>query len=397
MSRLRFTKVAEPTTPAANKSEVYVDTTTRRLTQKDDLGIVSVLSGVDLDKNIISNGGFDFIQRCAAALTNITGPSTTNRVYSADRWGFTVGNATTPQFQQVDTSGAPETGITGRFYARYKQLTNAAKVALTQVVISRDSLPTIGQTVRFQCKMRYSVGSNRDMRIGLISNTGTVDAPTAGWISAFNANGTDPTLGASLAYLTPLIAENGTISGSAVTCPITSSWVRFSATFSVPTTCKNLMPVVFSNNTFAANDDLLITECGLYMGAASQDWIPFPASLELIRCQHFYCKTFAIGTVPAASILAGNVKWSAGVAGAVAGAWGGWRFPTRMNKAPTITLFNPAAAGAQVRQFSATAGDCTTSSATSITDSSCEFTTTPGATAVIGSVLGVNATAEAEL
>lgn len=397
MADITLAKVAEPSTPATNDSALFVDTSTRRFSQKDDNGVVTVFSGRDLDKNILINGGFDFIQRCAAALTNITSPSTTNRVYSADRWGFTVGNATTPQFQQVDTSGSPETNITTRYYARFKQLTNAAKVALTQVVLSRDSLPTIGRVVRFQCKMKYSVGSNRDMRLGLISNTGTVDAPTAGWISAFNANGTDPTLGASLSYLTPLTPENGTISGSAVTCPITTSWVRFGATFIVPTTCKNLMPVIFSNNTFAANDDLLITECGLFDGAEIQDWIPFPSSLELVRCQHFYSKTFALGTVPAASVLPGCVRWGAGVAGAVAAAWGGWRFPERMNKAPTVTLFNPAAAGAQVRQLSATAGDCTSSSATSITDTCCEFTTTPGASAVIGSVLGVNATAEAEL
>lgn len=398
MSRINLTKVAQPATPASNQSEIFVDTNDRRLKTIDDLGVVCSLVS-QFDKNIIMNGGFDFCQRAAVALTNITSPSATNRVYSADRWGFTVDNIATPQFQQVDTSGAYETNLTARYYGRYKQLTNAAKVALTQVVESASSNPLRGRIVRFQVKMRWSVGANRDMRLGMINNTGTADAPTAAWISAFNANGADPTLGASLALITPTLVEGtgATIVGAAVTCPITNVWARFSATFTVPTTCKNLMPVIFSNNTFAANDDLLISECGLYDGQEIMDWVPMPIANEVSRVQRFYSKTFAIGTVPSASVLSGNVKWGTGVAGAVAGAWGGWRFPVRMVKTPTVTLFNPAAAGAQVRQFSATAGDCTVSSATSITDTSCEFTCTPGATAVIGSVLGVQATADGEL
>jgi len=398
MSRIRFTKITQPSTPAANLSEVYVDTADRRLKQIDDLGVVSQLAA-GFEKNLLINGGFDFVQRAAVALTNITSPSATNRIYSADRWGFTVGNVTTPQFEQVDTIAAFETGLNARYYGRYKQLTNAAKVALTQVVLGRDTATLRGRVVRFQVLMRWNVGSNRDMRLGLTTNTGTVDAPTAAWVTAFNANGTDPTFGASLALVTPLLVEGtgATLVGSAATCPITNAWQRFSATFLIPTTCKNIMPVIFSNNTFAANDDLCISQCGLYDGMEIQDWITLPTSTELIRCQHFYAKTFALGTVPAASVLAGAVKWGTGVAGAVSGAWGQWRYPTRMNKTPTITLFNPGAAGAQVRQLSATAGDCTASSATNITDTCCDFTTTPGATAVIGSILGVNATAEAEL
>jgi hypothetical protein len=398
MSRLRFTKIAQPAAPGANMSELYIDQADLRLKQIDNSGVVTVL-GAGFEKNILTNGGFEFCQRAAVALTNITSPSTTNRIYSADRWGFTVGNATTPQFQQVDTNAAYEAGITARYYGRYKQLTNAAKVALTQVVEGRGSAPLRGRIVRWQAKLKWSVGTNRDMRLGLIYNTTTVDAPTAAWMNAFNANGTDPTLGALLSYVTPATCEGtgATIVGNAVTCPLTNTWTRFSATFVVPTAANNVMPAIWSNNTFAANDDLLITECGLYDGPDVQDWIPIPIGNERSRCERFYAKTFALGTVPAGSVLPGAILWGVGVAGAAAGAWGSWRFPVRMVKAPAITVWNPAAANNQVRQLSATAGDCTSSSGTSITDSSCQITCTPGATAVIGSVLGANLVAEAEL
>lgn len=399
MSRLKFTKVAAPATPSANKSELFVDTNDRRTKQIDDTGVITTFGSV-FDKNLVCNGGFDIIQRCAAALTNITGPSTTNRVYSADRWGFTVGNATTPQFQQVDTIAAFETGITARYYGLYKQLTNAAKIALTQVIEGTASAAVRGRVVRVQCKMRILTGSARTVQLGLITNTGTVDAPTAAWISAFGANGVSPTLGASLAFLAPNASPTGdncTIQADSAQCSLTTSWQRFSVCFTVPTTAKNIMPVVWSTNTFAANDDLLITEAGVYDGPEINDWVPLGPSLELTRCQRYYSKTFAIGTVPAASVLSGAIFWNVGVAGAAAGAWGGWKFPVRMVKAPTITLFNPGAAGAQVRQFSATVGDCTTSSGTSISDTGCQFTTTPGATIVLGGVVGVNAVADAEL
>ena len=120
MSFLKFNKVSEPSSPAANKGRDFFDTLDLRRKFKDYNGVVHVFSPRDLP-NLLINGDFTFIQRAAAALTNITGPSITNRIYSADRWGFTSGNVTTPQFQQVDTSGAPETGITARYYARFKQ------------------------------------------------------------------------------------------------------------------------------------------------------------------------------------------------------------------------------------------------------------------------------------
>jgi hypothetical protein len=134
------------------------------------------------------------------------------------------------------------------------------------------------------------------------------------------------------------------------------------------------------------------------MGAEIVDWKDTPLSEDLEKCQRYFYKTFAYATVPAqnAGISTGCIKWPAGVAGAVAGTWNHHPFPVPMWKVPTITLFNPAAANAQVRQISATAGDCTTSSGSEITDRGCAITTTPGATAVIGSILGVHLTAEAE-
>ncbi len=399
MSFQRQINVAAPSAPPSTKNIMFVDTVDGRYKQIDANGVISIFSG-RFDRNVLMNGGFDIIQRVAAALTNIPSPSSTNRIYTADRWAYTVGNTTTPQFQQVDTLGAIETGLTARYYGLYKQLTNGAKVILGQVVEANATAPLRGRNVRFQCKLRYITGSNRNLRMGLLVNTGTADAPTAGWISVFNSNGVDPTFGASLALIAPNASptgDNGTVGATSMQCAITTSWQRFGCTFLVPTTAKNIIPVIYTDNVGTANDDILISEVGLYDGNEIQDWIPVNQAIELDRCQRFFYKSFAQGTVPAQSVLAGAHYWADGVAGAASGVWTTFRFPVRMVKAPTITFYNPAAANAFARMTSGTPVDTTATSATSITDSSFQITATPTSTAVVGSILAVNFSADADL
>src|SRR6266700_2614000 len=101
MSVLILNDQATPSTPSSTKGKIYQDSADSLPKYMDDAGAVNSIA-TSLP-NYLINGGFDFSQRAAIALTNITSPSTTNRVYSADRWGHTVANVTTPQFQQVDT------------------------------------------------------------------------------------------------------------------------------------------------------------------------------------------------------------------------------------------------------------------------------------------------------
>jgi hypothetical protein len=402
MSRLRFNTVATPSSPGTGKVEIYVGTD-GRLRSIDQYGVVSIITPDGLDRNVLMNGGFAINQRLAAALTNIPSPSATARVFTGDRWGFTTGNITTPQYQQVDTIAGVETGITSRYYARFKQLTNAAKICISQVVPGAETAKLRGRVVRLQCKMRYSVGSNRTMRLGLLqlNSSGTVDTMPASFISAFGADGTDPTFGTNLALITPSLTEStGTISGSAVSCAITNVWQRFSATFLVPANCVNLVVVVYSNSAGAAADDFLFTEFDLHDGAEIFDWGSNPFELEILRCQRFFSKTFAYATVPvqSAGVTTGCLRCILGKAGATAlAAQFQWRYPVVMYKTPTVTLFNPAAANAQVRQIGGTAGDLTASASANITDSSADVTATGISTGAVGDQCGIHLTADAEI
>jgi hypothetical protein len=73
MSRLRFTKTSTPSTPAANKSELFIDTADRKAKQIDDNGVINTLNNDGLhDRNLLTNGG---IQHSAKGCRGIDGNS----------------------------------------------------------------------------------------------------------------------------------------------------------------------------------------------------------------------------------------------------------------------------------------------------------------------------------
>jgi hypothetical protein len=404
MSYIKFTKAAAPATPAANKATIYVDTADRKPKVIDDNGVISALVNDGLkDRNILTNGGMSIRQRVPAAVTAIVGASTTTRAgVVCDRWAVTTGNTTTTLYTHVDTGAAVETGLETKYYSKITQNTNAAKFIFSQFLANEDMANVRGKKVRLSCKVKQFAGSNAVYRLGLLQLTaaGTIDVcPT--FISAIGADSVEPTWGTNLAAITPDASptgENGTITGVALSITSTAAWVRSSCVFTVPVDAKNLCVVLYRNTIGAASDAVGIAEMRMTMGTEIIDWKDTPLSEDLEKCQRYFYKTFAYATVPAQSlgVTTGCIKWSAGVAGAVAGTWNYHAFPVPMWKAPTITLFNPAAANAQVRQIGATAGDCTSSSGAEITDRGCGVTCTPGASAVVGTILGVHLTAEAE-
>ena len=409
MSNLILTKTAAPSTPSSTKSVLFIDTNDQRPKVLDNFGVTHVLddNAAQSGRNHIVNGNFAISQRLGLpyALANVAGASTTVRVYTvADRWGHTVGNATTPQSAIIDTAGAAVTGLSTRFYLQLKQLTNAAKMCLSQPIESVLGGATLrGKTVSLQAKLWLSGAFTPVVRLGLLSFTGTTDADTrTAFISAFNGAGVDPTFGTNLALITPVAAQvksaagvisAGVIAGNAVSCTITANVQTFSAVFNIPTGANNVIPVLYTDNTMAVGDILCVSEVGLYVTQNILDWVDPDPAAEVAKCQRYYVKTFKLATAPAqnATINSGELKFPAQQAAAtVSGLL--WQFPVEMKAAPTVTFYNPAAANAQVRDEVA-AGDCSsTGLQTNVTTDvhSCAFKTTGNASTAIGNTLGVH-------
>lgn len=329
--------------------------------------------------NLLVNGGFDLAQRQApGTLTTIA-----DNKYSADRWRVTRENADV-QFIRVDATS--ESGLTSRYYGQFKKITNAGKLHVCQIVEGINSVPLRGKTVIFQIKMKASASKTIRMAVMELQNAGTMDSIPATLVTAFGADGTDPTLGTNVAVITAAESKS-----------VTTSWQSFSVSVTVPTNSKNIICAFWSNADFAANDTLSVAEAGLFTASAIQSWTPRLFSDELRLCQRYYWKTFLLDTAPAQNVGVdtGEFKAPAPVAGANTQRFASIPNPAMMFATPTVTLFNPAAANAQFRDHNA-AADCT-STASAATVRNIDVQCVGAAGTAVGNSLRVHITAESEL
>jgi len=401
LGNLRLSEEAE-LSAVALKGILQYDSTLKIITAKVANGENQKLSNVGEYKNYIINGAFAINQRIAVALTTFTGSATVRQI-TIDRWGHTTGNITSPQFQQVDSSSAVETNLQARYYGLYKQITNSAKICVSQVLEGKSCLSLRGKRVRLSIKLKKTVGADKTICIGLVQLTsaGTIDTLPATFISAFNGAGVDPTFGTNLSLINPdsdklRNATNGT---TKLNCAITSVWQKFSGVFNLPTNFKNLVVVIFSNDVLAVNDDLAITECKLSLGTDDLEWEDEEFEHELLNCQRYFQKTFQYSVVPVQNAgLIGSAKGLVTFIGAVALASNIFhRFVNVMRIIPTITLFNPSVANASMRRYTATATDQTATVTANIGDGSLEITATGDALGVVGDKVAIHLTANAEL
>lgn len=416
MSLLKFTRVAAPATPAANKNTVYVDTADRRIKQLDDNGVISTLSNIGpMDENIITNGGFNIQQRVATASTAITGVSTTTRAgVVADRWAVTASVVTaTARWAQIDTSAAPESGLTSRYYGSMISDTAGRKFMLSQWIINAEMMHLLGKKVRVSLKHNQKVGSGQTYHIGLLqlNSSGTVDTSPAFLTGAWSTTtGTAPSWGTNLAAISPDTSptgENCTVNGSyADVTSVASTWTRSSCVFTVPSTAKNLVPVFFSDATGGSTDNISIAEFQMTEGPDIVDYVEPPLALTLIRCQRFFCKSFPLTTVPAASLTEAAAGYIGGIlgksgSGTALGCIIHVQFPVQMWKTPvTLTLFTPIGSGAVVYRVTGTTPAVQGTTATrASTDRGFTVTATNEASTngAVGDIIGIHYTSDAEI
>jgi hypothetical protein len=408
---LKMTKGAAPSTPAANKTEFYIDTN-RRACTIDDNGVISVLNHNGLDeRNILVNGGFSVQQKVAVASTAIASVSTTTRAgVVADAWSVTTSVATNLNWQQVDTGSAPDTGLDSRYYGSIIAATAGKKVMASQWILNEDMRHLLGKKVRVSIKHNMKVGTSKNFKLGLLQLTsaGTIDTSPAFLSGAWSVTTAgDPTWNTNLAAITPdpsPTGENGTITGAYLVCAtVENTWTRSSAVFTVPTNAKNLVVVFFSDATGGTTDNVSIAEAQITLGTEAVDYIEPSFSENLLRCQRRFCKSFPLTTVPAASLAvatAGNgVTGIIGKAAATALAcYINIIFPVRMFKVPAITLFTPVGAGAVPYRISGTTPAVQTASAqTGIMDYGLVVSATGDVNGAVGDLVGVHYTASAEI
>lgn len=403
--------MAQPAAPGAGTSIMFYDSTEKRFKHINEYGTVSTLTpdGTNF-RNYLINGGFDVNQRITTALTTLSAtnggaPSATARVATIDRWMMTCQTVSAPQAQWVDTITAPESGLLSRYYMRYKQITGAGKQMISQTLTGVDTGQLRGRTVRLQCKLKYSVGSSKVLKLGIVQNNSasTADTIAASFVPTWNGNGADPTMGTNLAFITPLSTglDNTSVVGNGLVCNVTTNWQRFSGLFQIPTDCRNISIVIWTDAQMSINDDNLIAECGLFCGPEILDWSTLPHPLLITDCQRFFYKSFPYATVPATNAGVNGCHTSLiGKAAATAlAAHIDVRYPVPLYKTPATPVFySPSSAANQAYRIDGTSPVVqTTTAVIQSSDKGCVITCTGDAAGVVGDMVGVHVTADAEI
>ena len=409
---LKMTNGAAPSIPAAGKAEVYLDVN-QKVSFIDDKGIIAPLNNIGLrEQNVIVNGGFNIQQKVAVASTAIASVSTTTRAgVVADAWSVTTSVASNLNWQQVDTGSAPETGLDSRYYGSMIAASAGKKVMLSQWILNEDMRHLLGKKVRVSIKHNQKVGLAQNFKLGLIQLTsaGTIDTSPAFLSGAWSAStGVDPAWNTNLAAIAPdssPTGENGTVSGSYLNIvTVANTWTRSSAVFTIPTNCKNLVMVFFSDATGGATDNVSVAEAQITIGEEIVDYVEPNYNSTLSRCLRRFCKSFPITTVPAASLAvatAGNgVTSTINKVGALTFAsYINIIFPVKMFKIPTtVTLFAPVGASSAPYRISGTTPAVQTSPvSTGVMDYGFVVSSTGDANGAVGDLVGVHYTASAEI
>lgn len=330
------------------------------------------------------NPFFQIDQRVNAAT------SRADDTYCVDRWYvLTQSNpiAVTQQADQAD--GLP-------FNVRLTQ-SNATpqRMGIACILEGKDAKYLRGKAMLLCPRIRCS--SSQPIRAAIVEWTGTEDAVTSDVV----ADWTSSTYTPNNFFVNTGFAINCTVDSRT---PAANTWTDFTnGSFgSIGSTTNNLILFIWTEGTAAQNVTLDVSKVRLTEGVHLGDiQIPRFAD-ELMRCGRFFQKSFNYAVTPAqnAGLNSGELYFPATGTGAVTNRAQSFSFLPRMRNTGltpnvTLTLFNPAAVNAQVRNVTDSA-DCTISVGSGA-ESYAQIVYTGSAGTVPGENMAVHWTADAEL
>ncbi len=326
-------------------------------------------------RNRLINGSFRFNQRAAATNADDT--------YCFDRWYVLTQSAAIAVTQLSNAeNGSP-------FAIRLTQSdAGAQRMGLAQIIETANCRDLRGSAATLRGRVRLSASA--DVRYAVLEWTGTGDSVTSDvvndWTSATYTGGN------FFNSTTLNVLKVGEVACTA------NTWRDLDAiTATIGSSANNLIVIVWTEGTVAQNVTLDLGRMQLERGYSASDFEVRPFSVELELCKRYYVKSFAVDVAPAQAV-AGNTEhfFTAHTAGANTNRSGTIAFPVEMRAAPTVTLFNPAASNAEIRDANA-AADCTSSAATAATVKGFRVTCTANASTAVGNLLSFQWTAVAEL
>lgn len=259
-------------------------------------------------KNKLLNGNMATAQRG----TSFTSTNSANNddAYTLDRWYIlSDGN------DAIDVTRSTQAPTNGLYSIGLDVETINKKFGIAQIVEQVNCQGLVGQTVTLSFKAKVSATTKLDnVKAAIVAWSGTANSVTSDIISAWNVEGTNPTL-----------IANATYENTPANLNVTTSWASYSISAAVDTaSTKNIIAFIWSDVTdTTAGDFLYITDVQLENGSTATEFQTATGNdgAELAACLRYYN---AVSTV-------GHTAYSA--VGCM-----GFVYPTVMRATPTATF-----------------------------------------------------------
>ena len=222
-------------------------------------------------KNRLLNGSFNIAQRGTSFVSGANNDDT----YNLDRWYvLSDGN------DAVDITQTTTVPTGAKYSIGLDVETVNKKFGIAQIIENVNCYDAIGGNVTLSFQAKVSATTKLDnVKCAVIAWSGTADTVTSDIISAWGAEGTNPTL-----------IANATYENTPANLNVTTSWATYSVTANVDTaSTANIIVFIWSDVTdTTAGDFLHITNAQLEIGTSAT---PFERRLygqELALCQRYY-------------------------------------------------------------------------------------------------------------
>ena len=233
----------------------------------------TIASGFTGFKNRIINGGMDIAQRG----TSFTSTSSANNddTYVLDRFYIlSDGN------DIVDVTQTTTVPTGAKYSIGLDVETVNKKFGIAQIIENANCYDAIGGNVTISFQAKVSATANLDnIKCAIVSWSGTADTVTSDIISAWGAEGTNPTL-----------IANATYENTPANLGVTTSFATYSVTANVDTaSTSNIILFIWSDvTTTALGEFLYITNVQLEKGSTATSFEYLPFTTELALCQRYY-------------------------------------------------------------------------------------------------------------
>jgi len=222
-------------------------------------------------KNRLVNGSFNIAQRGTSFVSGANNDDT----YNLDRWYvLSDGN------DAVDITQTTTVPTGAKYSIGLDVETVNKKFGIAQIIENVNCYDAIGGNVTLSFQAKVSATTKLDnVKCAIVAWSGTADTVTSDIISAWEAEGTNPTL-----------IANATYENTPANLNVTTSWATYSVTANVDTaSTANIIVFIWSDVTdTTAGDFLHITNAQLEIGTSAT---PFERRLfnqELANCQRYY-------------------------------------------------------------------------------------------------------------